>query len=645
MENRPKPARETLHAMPLAAIVLVVLLLGAFLWLLYRSEREQEYHSLIKNILWVEQNLGFQLATAEERLEHLAEELARRHLDMAHFKATAGHLVANGPEIERILLLGPDRRILAAVPPSAGGEAPVEGGTFTMAAKLGKRAFSGPVSTPPGGTGFEMQVPVFRDGKLAAMLVAIFSLDDLLGSHVPWWVAEKYRVSIVDGNGNELGTKSRLAVEPGRSYVVPLDPPGHDMALKASVYPSETSFTRNALAAAILGLAVSAILSLWAVRRHIQRRVAAEQALHAEHAFRKAMEDSLTVGMRARDLEGRITYVNPAFCRMVGWPAEDLVGRSPPMPYWLPEDVEATMALNQAVLDGQAPREGFELQFRRRDGDLFDALIYEAPLIGADGRHTGWMGSVLDITDRKRAQELAAREQEKLQQTARLVTMGEMASSLAHELNQPLAAIASYATGCLNKLASGKFVREDLIQAVEKLAAQAQRAGRIIRRVHDFVRKSEPNMAPCFLDDVIEDSIGFVEADARQRGVRIETDIRAVRPLVLGDRIMLGQVMLNLIRNGMEAMIETPAADRRLLVSTTEAEGMILVAVADRGTGVMPDAVDRLFTPFFSTKSEGMGMGLNICRSVIEQHRGRLWFQGNPEGGSVFRFALPMAEP
>jgi two-component system sensor histidine kinase DctS len=148
------------------------------------------------------------------------------------------------------------------------------------------------------------------------------------------------------------------------------------------------------------------------------------------------------------------------------------------------------------VLQGKAPHEGFEIRLMHKDGSRFDALIYEAPLIDADGRQTGWMGSIIDVTERKHAEELARQQQEKLQVTARLVTMGEMASTLAHELNQPLAAITSYNAGCLNKLESGNFTTAQLKEALGKLAVQAQRAGHIIRRVHDFVRKSEPKLAP-----------------------------------------------------------------------------------------------------------------------------------------------------
>jgi two-component system, LuxR family, sensor histidine kinase DctS len=255
------------------------------------------------------------------------------------------------------------------------------------------------------------------------------------------------------------------------------------------------------------------------------------------------------------------------------------------------------------------------------------------------------MASVLDVTERRRAEELARQQQEQLQFTSRLVTMGEMASTLAHELNQPLAAIASYNTGCLNLLARDGFDPQDIRQALEKLGIQAQRAGRIIRRVHDFVRKSEPKRAPCALSEIADDCIGFVEAEARKRHVHLEAVLPALPP-VLADRLMLEQVLLNLIRNGMEAMAETPQAQRTLRLSAELCDNEVIVAIADNGCGIAPEIREKLFTAFFSTKPEGMGVGLSICRSIVEFHRGRLWAEENaqsPSGrGTIFRFTLPL---
>ena len=317
----------------------------------------------------------------------------------------------------------------------------------------------------------------------------------------------------------------------------------------------------------------------------------------------------------------------------------------PPMPYWAPEALDHAQEMHNAVIRGEAPQEGFELRFMRKDGTRFDALIYEAPLIDADGKHTGWMASVVDVTVRKEIEEIARKQQEKLQHTSRLVTMGEMASPLAHELNQPLAAITSYATGCQNMLAAGTTSSEDIQATLEKLCQQAQRAGRIIRRVHDFVRKSEPKLAPCDLATVIDESIGFIEPAARQQGVRIECCIASASTELIADSGMLEQVLLNVLRNGIEAMAAAPVNRRVLRIDLSATEEHYQLRISDRGCGIAPAVREQLFSPFFTTKVTGMGMGLNICRSIIEFHHGRLWAEDNPEGGAIFIIVLPKHVP
>ena len=641
----PFRRRDAIQLMPVAAMALVVMLLGVLLWLLHRNEMEDERRALIQDILWVEQNLHFTLESDGERLGQLADLLGREGLDAVGFLAQARAIAANSPEVERILVRRADGSLAQSSPPVQvdSDSDPGWRATFTLAKNAGHTVFGSPYPREGHGAMFEAQVPVFRGGRFEGMLVGVFSLDALLIHHVPWWFAQTYRLEIIDGNGVLLAVKSQVpSAETGLSYQLRFEPPGQGLALVATVHRGDPRLVRNILAVAIFVLALSAVLSLWALRRHVVRRLAAEQALRAEHAFRKAMEDSLTVGMRARDLDGRITYVNPAFCRMVGWSAEELVGASPPMPYWPPEDIEHAYAIHQSVMRGDAPQDGFEIAFLRKNGERFNALIYEAPLIDADGRHTGWMASVLDITERKRAEELSRQHQDKLQRTARLITMGEMASTLAHELNQPLSAIASYATGCLNRLAAGDAEAEELAAPLNKLAVQAQRAGHIIRRIHDFVRKSEPLVAPCALNDVVEGVVSFLEAEARKRSIRVDLEMDTPSPQVNADRILIEQVILNLARNAMEAMGQTPRSRRRLQISVRRQDGHALVEVADSGSGIAEDVAASLFTPFFTTKEEGMGMGLNICRSIIEAHHGRLWFEANPEGGgSLFRFTLP----
>ena len=239
------------------------------------------------------------------------------------------------------------------------------------------------------------------------------------------------------------------------------------------------------------------------------------------------------------------------------------------------------------------------------------------------------MGSLLDITERKRARELVRQQEEKLAATARLVTMGEMASTIAHELNQPLSAIASYTAGCLNLLDDGG-ARGEVEEALRKTAQQAQRAGRIIRRVHDFVRKSEPTRTRVRMSAVVEEAAGFAEADARKRRVRIQRASPATIPELQADPLLLQQVVLNLLSNAMDAMAATPPEEREIRVATDVGPAVVTVSISDRGCGVPPALQERLFEPFFTTKAEGMGIGLNICRSIVELHRGRLWAEPNP---------------
>lgn len=209
-------------------------------------------------------------------------------------------------------------------------------------------------------------VPHFQDGTLARMTVGVVPLNALLRDVVPWWYAERYQLRVLDIGGNVLAARSKVAV-PGTaaSHRIVFDPPGHGLVLESTPYRSQTNLVRNGLA---VGIVLLMLLVLWSVRRlrhHGRGRQAAEDALREQYAFRKAMEDSLQTGLRARDLQGRITYVNPAFCRMVGWNADELIGRGPPMPYWVDEEMEATRALNEAILAGQGPKQGFEIRFRR----------------------------------------------------------------------------------------------------------------------------------------------------------------------------------------------------------------------------------------------------------------------------------------
>jgi len=262
-----------------------------------------------------------------------------------------------------------------------------------------------------------------------------------------------------------------------------------------------------------------------------------------------------------------------------------------------------------------------------------------------DGRPVG-LYIATDVTDRKRTEELARRQEERLEMTSRLTTLGEMASTLAHEINQPLTAIASYCMGCVRRLRSGEWKREDLLDALQKCAAQAERAGGIIQRVREYLRKRDPAPTACDVNALIASVTGMIEAEAARRGARVRLALDPQVPAILADRIMIEQVLLNLAKNGLEAMQHTPAGTREITIATTSDErNLVSVEVSDCGSGLPPQLRENLFVPFFTTKPEGMGMGLNICRSIVERHGGRLTAAPDPGGGTRMRFTLPAARP
>jgi two-component system sensor histidine kinase DctS len=410
----------------------------------------------------------------------------------------------------------------------------------------------------------------------------------------------------------------------------------------------------NVLTALVTAMSIALLAVLFLLGKDTRRRLEVERDLADALAFRKAMEDSLVTGLRARDLGGRTTYVNPAFCAMVGFSAQELLGQGTPAPYWPPELAGEYQKRQDVRLAGQhrPPREGFESTFMRKDGSRFPVLIIEAPLINAHGVQTGWMSAFLDISEQRRVEELSRASQERLQATARLATVGEMASLLSHELNQPLAAISSYATGSLNMLdgpARARVEPADLQLALRRIAEQAERAGRVIKSVHDFVRRRDKDREPTAPQALIDAVMPLVGLQARKLGVQVETRIPSPLPAVLCDRTMVEQVLLNLARNAMQAMDQAKVPRPSLVIQVRRvagddaagAKGWLEFSVADQGPGIRPEVGEQLFTPFFTTKAEGMGLGLSLCRTVVEQHGGFLAFEPNRPQGTIFRFTLP----
>jgi two-component system sensor histidine kinase DctS len=521
-----------------------------------------------------------------------------------------------------------------------------------------------PMSSGVGMELMEMCLPVTRNGRPDGFLVATYSLPGVLAELTNKDLLRGRGLAFSEPDGTRLALHSTVAVS-GRTLRAStlLDLPGHTLMVRLESPRRALGLFPNVLTAVVgvLSLALLAVLAL--LGRDMRRRQRAELEVADALAFRKAMENSLVTGLRARDMHGRITYVNPAFCQMVGFSAEELIGTGLPAPWWPPELFDEYQRRQAVRLAGQTlPREGYESVFQRSDGTRFPVLIIEAPLIDAQGVQTGYMSAILDLTEQRRVEDLNRTSQDRLQATARLATVGEMASLISHELNQPLAAISSYATGTLNLLAgpAGELPQADLQLAMRRIGEQAERAGRVIKSVADFVRRREQvreAVAPQSLLDAIAPLLGL---QAKKLGIRVQIDLAPGLPLVQCDRTMVEQVLLNLARNGMQAMPEgdPPARSGQRVLTLAVRQSRLLAgaspggraqkawvefAVTDHGQGLSTDVQDKLFTPFFTTKAEGMGLGLSLCRTVIEQHGGALGFEPALPRGTVFRFTLPVA--
>ena len=643
-----------------ALVLVVVGLLATLVWLARGHEIEQTQRDLDRDNADAAQVLRQRLARNLQDLHGLAA----THADPIGWWTGATQLLHEHREWMRLqwhdaalnlraVADSPFYPALAPPPPDGSTHHPFDIANLCgQASKLGAAAYAPSRFVPrAGGLGeevLELCLPVRQGAQLQGYVVATHTLDGMLAL-LPSSLTRGQSVGFTELDGTRLAMQG-VPRRGARVFVAQqvIDLPGAPIVLRLEGSRQLPDVFPNVLTALVTGLSIALITVLVLLARDFRARQQAESELAQALAFRKAMEDSLVTGLRARDLEGRITYVNPAFCAMVGFAADELIGQSNPVPYWPPEMAQDYAARQVQRLSGLSPvREGVESVFMRKDGTRFPVLIYEAPLITTVGKHTGWMSAVLDMTAQRRAEELSRASQERLQASARLATVGEMASLMSHELNQPLAVISSYATGSLNLLqqpAGDAATLHDVRTALSRIAEQAGRAGKVIHSVRDLVRQrstSRQAVAPRVLFDAV---LPLVQLQARKLGATVHVDVPADLPAVWCEATMIEQVLLNLARNGLQAMAEAPAPRLlRLQARLGPAHTAVEFVVADSGEGISDDVAAQLFTPFFTTKDEGMGLGLSLCRTVVEQHGSALQHQPQTPRGTVFRFTLPVA--
>jgi PAS domain S-box-containing protein len=804
--KRQSPARQDRFA-TIAPLVSVLLFLAAIIsafWYLRNEELERETESVQRDTEIAQQQIRLRLIENQEQLVRMAREVVTRAIDTDEFLGQAGSFMSERPEVTHMSWITAQRQrkashsaVLFHAEANPNGEAldpslPVEGRrSATEAAFVAARDSRQPVYTRAfndagGRPVFQVYVPLIDRSAFTGTLVAEYSIEVLLRYFVPPEVTQRHTITVLDGRREVASTVTPMPGEASRRaslvHDIPLAPAANGLVLRGQGWRTSIGLISNTLfwmVVSLSGLTVWMLLGTW---RHMRRRGQIQAALVSETNFRRAMENSMLTGMRATDLEGRITYVNPAFCAMTGFAEHDLIGRVPPFPHWPPDRIEENSRLLQQELQGRSPAGGIEVKVMRKDGSMFDARMYVSPLVDAKGHQTGWMTSMTniteakrirdqlsasherfttvlegldaavsvlsvqqsellfanrsyrlwfgadarghgllagssvalpylpegddavdnfgglptqeltetgshprevyvealskwfdvrsrylqwtdgrlaqmliatDITSRRRAEELAAQQAEKAQVTSRLVTMGEMASSVAHELNQPLTAITNYCNGMVSRVRADGIAKNDLIAALDKTARQAERAGQIIHRIRAFVKRSEPQRQASQAKDIVDDAVELAGIELRRRNVQIHTYVAQRLPVLMCDPILIEQVVLNLLKNAAEAIdsAQLPSARRHIELRvvprhTPDEGGVIEFSVTDMGPGMKDEVIGRLYEAFFSTKVEGLGIGLSLCRSIVESHRGRIRAQNLYNGSTVvgcrFSFTLPV---
>ena len=372
--------------------------------------------------------------------------------------------------------------------------------------------------------------------------------------------------------------------------------------------------------------------------RSAEASVALEHLAERE-AHLQSILDTVQDAMIVIDDRGVMQSFSAAAERQFGWSAAEAVGLNVsmlmPEPYRSQHDgyIERYLRTGERRIIGI----GRVVVGERKDGSTFPMELAVGEMRGGDRRY--FTGFVRDLTERQSTERRMQDLQSELVHVSRLTAMGEMASALAHELNQPLAAIANYMKGSERLLDAEQPDRERIKGAMAKAADQALRAGQIIRRLRDFVAKGEADRRIESVSKLLEEAGALAMIGARERGVRLRFSVDRELDLVLADKVQIQQVVLNLMRNSIDAMEDAPK--RELVVSAGPADDdMVEIAVADTGPGIAPEIADKLFQPFVSTKVHGMGVGLSICRTIVEAHGGRIWVEPNPGGGTIFRFTL-----
>ena len=415
------------------------------------------------------------------------------------------------------------------------------------------------------------------------------------------------------------------------------------MYYREKLRPSEDERALIVAAARLAGVAIEFRDAQRALEEEsTQHRRTADLLRLREAEYRLTFENA-PLGLTTADEDGRFLRVNQALCDMLGYSEQELLNMTF-RDLTHPEDLERSLTLHEEMKT-RPPHEKLSMRKRyiRKDGGVVDATVHVVQIQSGADRPLRMIAQVVDHTERIRAEQEARTHQERLAHVARVSTLGEMAASIAHEVNQPLTAITVYAQACARMIRDGMLEDAEILATMHKIGEEAMRAGEIIHRMRALAHRRESGRARCDINRLIRQVVKLAEVDARLNGVPIRLELARGLPHVYADGVQLQQVVLNLVRNGVEASDGgAEGGGEGILVKTSlDENGEIEVAVVDFGVGICDDAEEQVFESFFTTKDTGMGLGLSIGRSIITSHGGRLWFTRNDGAGATFRFTLP----
>ncbi len=373
---------------------------------------------------------------------------------------------------------------------------------------------------------------------------------------------------------------------------------------------------------------------------------------HASSRMRaqlRAREDELRLtfenapsAIATLDLDGYFLSANHRACEMLGYPEAELC-RLSFRDVTHPEDVEASEHVLAQCACGELSTYTFEKRYKHKDGHTVHGMVHNGIVYGSDGYPAMLVAQIEDLTDQRKTEQDAIENRERLAHVDRVSLLGEMAAGIAHEINQPLTAIANYADAARRRVGADNADPAKLLSSLEKVSRQAQRAGEVIRRLRALVRKRESQREHADINELTRDSVKLADVDARIHDINIDVELTSETTTVYVDSVQIQQVILNLLRNAVDATETEPSANRTIELKTDIVDGeLVEVSVTDSGEGVSDEAAERVFSPFFTTKQSGMGMGLSISRSIINSHGGHLWFTRNPARGTTFQFTLPL---